>query len=174
MAAGARTPTPILAVRGPSSQGVHDDPTPATFRPAPTILLQLRNQPKSAGRLLSSMRNGSATSRGAYWTPPPQPAPRPAEPPPQQVPRLSAAFTPPTHVPNYLVQAIVVTILCCLPFGIVSIVFAAQVNGKLGAGDYAGALDASNKAKTWAWVSFWVGLAGTVLAILIGIVGAGA
>ena len=103
--------------------------------------------------------------------PPPQPAPQPAEPPPQQAPRPSAAFTPVTHVPNYLVQAILVTIFCCLPFGIVSIVFAAQVNGKLGAGDYAGAVESSNKAKTWAWVSFWVGLGITVLWILIAIVG---
>ena len=65
----------------------------------------------------------------------------------------------PQRVPNYLVQAILVTIFCCLPFGVVSIVFAAQVNGKLDAGDYAGALETSKKAKTWAWVSFWLGLA---------------
>ena len=101
---------------------------------------------------------------------PPDPAPPPAEPPPQRVPRPSAPIAPGTHVPNYLVQAILVTIFCCLPFGIVSIVFAAQVNGKLGAGDYAGALEASQKAKTWAWVSFWVGLGITVLWILIGII----
>ena len=37
----------------------------------------------------------------------------------------------PISVPNYLVQAILTTIFCCLPFGIVAIVFAAQVNGKL-------------------------------------------
>ena len=103
--------------------------------------------------------------------PPPRPAPQPAEPPPRSTPRPIAALnTPGTHVPNYLVQAILVTIFCCLPFGIVSIVFAAQVNGKLAAGDYAGALETSNKAKTWAWISFWVGLGITVLSILIGIV----
>jgi hypothetical protein len=62
-------------------------------------------------------------------------------------------------VPNYLVQAILVTIFCCLPLGIPAIIFAAQVNGKIQAGDYSGALDASNKAKLWSWVSFGVGLA---------------
>jgi hypothetical protein len=62
------------------------------------------------------------------------------------------------HVPNYLVQAILVTLFCCLPFGIVSIVYAAQVNSKLAAGDYAGALDASQKAKTWSLWSFGIGL----------------
>ena len=49
------------------------------------------------------------------------------------------ASEPPTHarqpyIPNYLVQAILVTIFCCLPLGIVSIVYAAQVNGKAAAG----------------------------------------
>ena len=71
----------------------------------------------------------------------------------------------PTQVPNYLVQAILVTIFCCLPFGIVSIVFAAQVNKKLAAGDFAGAIATSNKAKTWAWVSFGVGLAWVLILI---------
>ena len=65
---------------------------------------------------------------------------------------------PPPHVPNYLVQAILVTIFCCLPFGIVSIVYAAQVNGRLDAGDVAAARRLSASAKTWAWVSFGVGL----------------
>ena len=61
-------------------------------------------------------------------------------------------------IPNYLVQAILVTIFCCLPFGIVSIVYAAQVNTKIAAGDIVGAKQASSSAKTWAWVSFGVGL----------------
>ena len=65
---------------------------------------------------------------------------------------------PPAHIPNYLVQAILVTIFCCLPFGIVSIVYAAQVNTKLDAGDFAGATQASSNAKTWMWVAFGVGL----------------
>ena len=68
------------------------------------------------------------------------------------------------HIPNYLVQAVLVTIFCCLPFGIVSIVFAAQVNGKVSAGDIAGAREASRRAKTWAWISFGVGLGVGILA----------
>ena len=62
------------------------------------------------------------------------------------------------NIPNYLVQAILVTVFCCLPTGIVAIVFAAQVNGKLQAGDLEGARRTSNKAKTWTWVSFGLGL----------------
>jgi hypothetical protein len=63
------------------------------------------------------------------------------------------------NVPNYLVQAILTTIFCCPPFGIVAIVFAAQVNGKLTAGDYAGAVETSKKAKMWCWISFGIGVA---------------
>jgi hypothetical protein len=51
-----------------------------------------------------------------------------------------------------------VAIFCCVPFGIPAIVFAAQVNGKLAAGDYEGAVETSKKAKRWCWVSFLVGL----------------
>ena len=54
------------------------------------------------------------------------------------------------YVPNNLVWAILSTLFCCLPLGIVSIVFAAQVDGKLAAGDFAGARDSSAKAKFWA------------------------
>ena len=38
------------------------------------------------------------------------------------------AQVPPTKIDNWLWQSIVVTICCCLPLGIVGIVFAAQVN----------------------------------------------
>lgn len=70
-------------------------------------------------------------------------------------------------IPNYLVQAILVTICCCLPFGIVAIVYAAQVNGKMAAGDLAGALHASNSAKMWCWIGFGVGIAVNVIVGLI-------
>ena len=75
-------------------------------------------------------------------------------------------------VPNYLVQAILCTLFCCLPAGIVSIVYAAQVNSKLAVGDRAGAIQSSENAKKWAWVSFGVGLAVVVIYIVV-IVGAG-
>ena len=52
--------------------------------------------------------------------------------------RGGAAGIRPDAVPNYLAQAILVTLFCCLPFGIVAIVYAAQVNGRLQAGDIAG------------------------------------
>ena len=63
-----------------------------------------------------------------------------------------------SEVPNHLVWAILVTIFCCLPFGIVPIVYAAQVNGFVAAGKIDSALQASESAKMWAWISFAVGL----------------
>lgn len=76
------------------------------------------------------------------------------------------------NVPNYLVQAVLVALFCCLPFGIVAIVYAGQVNGKIQANDYNGAVDSSRKAKTWCWVSFGVGLGCIILYIVfVGLAG---
>jgi hypothetical protein len=72
-----------------------------------------------------------------------------------------------TTVPNYLVFAILATVLCCLPTGIAAIVYAAQVNGKLQAGDYAGAQAASKNAKMWCWISLGLGLAVTLIWVLL-------
>ena len=80
--------------------------------------------------------------------------------------------TPAQHVANHLVFAILATIFCCMPFGIPAIVYAAQVNGKLGAGDYAGAVDSSKKAGMWCWISFGLGLVGTILYVLLVVMGA--
>jgi len=77
----------------------------------------------------------------------------------------------PANVPNYLVQSILVTLCCCIPLGVVAIVFAAQVNGKLAAGDVAGAMDASRKAKMWCWIAFGVGL---VVIVISGIINSAA
>jgi hypothetical protein len=65
---------------------------------------------------------------------------------------------PGTTVQNYLVFAILATVFCCLPAGIPAIIYAAQVNGKLQAGDLAGAQVASNNAKMWCLISLGLGL----------------
>lgn len=77
----------------------------------------------------------------------------------------AAPTTAPIKVPNYLVQAILTTLCCCLPFGIVAIVFAAQVNPKAIAGDIDGATAVSKKAKMWCWIAFGVGLPIQILVI---------
>jgi hypothetical protein len=55
---------------------------------------------------------------------------------------------------NYLVPAILTTLFCCTPFGIVALVYAAQVHSKWYAGDRRGALAAAANAKLWCWLSF--------------------
>ncbi len=78
---------------------------------------------------------------------------------------------PGTTVENYLVFAILTTVLCCLPAGIPAIIYAAQVNGKLQAGDLAGARAASNNAKMWCWIAFGLGLGSLAIWILLTMVG---
>ena len=82
---------------------------------------------------------------------------------------IPAAPTPP---PNNLVFAIVVTVLCCLPLGIPAIVYAAQVNTKAQAGDFAGAMESSRRAKMWSWWALGVGLAGFFFYVVIAILAA--
>src|SRR6202790_5780513 len=65
---------------------------------------------------------------------------------------------PGTTVQNYLVFAILTTVFCCLPAGIPAIIYAAQVNSKLQAGDLAGAQVASRNAKMWCLISLGLGL----------------
>jgi hypothetical protein len=69
---------------------------------------------------------------------------------------------------NYLVWAILATLFCCLPAGIVAIVKAASVNGKWNAGDQAGAEEAANQAKTWVIISAVVGLAFSAVLLATG------
>ncbi|MDD7065179.1 MAG: CD225/dispanin family protein [Sodaliphilus pleomorphus] len=54
---------------------------------------------------------------------------------------------------TYMVWAILVTVLCCLPFGIVSIVKASQVSSLYYQGNYAEARAASRAARNWAIAS---------------------
>jgi hypothetical protein len=76
---------------------------------------------------------------------------------------MSQEWTPPpssgapASVPNYLIPAIL-SAVCCFPLGIISIIFAAQVNGKVTSGDMTGALDASKKAKLFSYIFLGLGI----------------
>ena len=90
--------------------------------------------------------------------PPPPPPPPPAGYPPQQ---------PAGQQPNnYLVWSILVTLFCCLPFGIVAIVKSSQVSGLWAQGRYAEAQASADAAKKWV---IWSVVAGVVVAIIYGI-----
>ena len=64
---------------------------------------------------------------------------------------------------NNLVWAILCTVLCCLPFGIVSIIKSTKVKELWTFGDYEGAQKAADDAKKWA---IW----GAVVAVLLWVV----
>lgn len=112
--------------------------------------------------------------------PPAQPPPAYGTPPPGQVPP-PAGYPQPTYgapqpgygaaplkVDNFLVWAILSTLCCFLPTGVVAIVFAAQVNSKLAAGDVAGAMESARKAKLWTIISLVVGLVvGVIYAMVV-------
>ncbi|HLM52531.1 MAG TPA: CD225/dispanin family protein [Pseudoxanthomonas sp.] len=70
------------------------------------------------------------------------------------------------YVPNHLVWAILSTLFCCLPLGIVAIVHAAKVDEKRAAGDLPGAREASHKAKFWALLSFAIAVIPVILYLL--------
>ena len=67
----------------------------------------------------------------------------------------------------YLVLSIISTVCCCVPFGIVAIVYAAKINSSVTAGDTAGAEKAARTSKIWIFASFVAGILATVLYILI-------
>ena len=69
----------------------------------------------------------------------------------EHVPRDQGNMNAPGKKPdNYLVLAIVSTVLCCLPLGIVSIIHSTKVDNLWNSGQYAEANRASNQAKQFA------------------------
>jgi hypothetical protein len=81
-------------------------------------------------------------------------------------------FPAPPPINNYLIPSIAVTLCCCLPAGIVGLVYAAQVNTKIAAGDIEGAKLSAKNAKMWTWIGFAVGAAASVAWFLFGVIGA--
>jgi hypothetical protein len=89
---------------------------------------------------------------------------------------MSQPYPPPAgsssasaNVPNYLIPAIVVTLLCCLPTGVASIIFATQVNAKIAAGDMEGAMASSKKAKLWMFISIGAAVLLWIVVIILNI-----
>ncbi len=70
---------------------------------------------------------------------------------------------------NWLVESILATLFCCLPFGVAGIVYATQVNTKYSQGDYEGARFASEQAAKWTKISFFVALGVAVIYIIIAV-----
>lgn len=76
------------------------------------------------------------------------------------------AVPPPTHgqtittkPKDYLVESIIVTLFCCMVFGILGIVYSVQANSAFSSGNIAAANEFSAKAKQWVTYGFWSGIA---------------
>lgn len=71
------------------------------------------------------------------------------------------------EIQSYLIPAILSTVLCCMPFGVASIIFAAQVNSKIATGDIAGAMESSKKAKMFMFIAIGGGVLIWVCVIIL-------
>lgn len=76
------------------------------------------------------------------------------------------------YVESHMAKAVLVTLFCCLPFGIAAIVNASKVSGAVAMGAYAEAEMYSKKANDWANLSIVLGLVFGVLYFLVAIAGA--
>ena len=92
-----------------------------------------------------------------------QPPPPPSAPPPYGAPQSGYPAQQPD---SNLVWGILSALLCCLPLGVVSIVYSSKVSGLWAQGRYAEAQTAANTAKKWA---IWGAVAGVVVLIIYGV-----
>ena len=75
---------------------------------------------------------------------------------------------------NYLIEAILVTIFCCLPPGIAAIIYAAKVNSAYENGNIEEAREASQNAAKWVKYSLIAGVIFIILYFMIFVIaGAG-
>ncbi len=85
---------------------------------------------------------------------------------PQYAPGQPPVQEPPQCPPTYLVWAIIATICCCLPAGIVAIIYAVNIKNAYYSGDYAKAYRNSSRAQIWIIVSIVLGIIAIPLQIL--------
>lgn len=86
-----------------------------------------------------------------------EPAPKAEEPKSQPQPKQETAPAEPCP-PNYLVWTVLVTVMCCVPLGVISLIYSSQVKTKYNAGDIEGAKKASSKTELWLILAFVLGL----------------
>lgn len=101
--------------------------------------------------------------------PPPPPGNYPPPPPPSggTPPPPPQGGTPAGQPNNNLIWGILVTVFCCLPLGIVSIVKSTQVSGLWAQGRAAEAQQAADDAKKYA---VWGAIAGVIVFVIVVII----
>lgn len=81
---------------------------------------------------------------------------------------LNIENTPmPPRPDNHLVLAILTTLCCCLPLGIVAIVKAAKVNGLYIAGQYEAAELYAADARKWSYIGIGIGFVVNTIYFLV-------
>ena len=85
----------------------------------------------------------------------------------QSTPQSQPNTNKPQKPDNFLVWGILTTLLCCLPFGIVSIVYASKVDNLYINGQYEDAKKAASNAKVWAIVSAASGLVFALIYLIV-------
>ncbi len=100
---------------------------------------------------------------------PPQPMAAPVQ--PTMAPGVQYAGGGGVWVPKSLVGPIFCTLCCCLPGGILALVYTSGANTKGAAGDIAGAQSDAKNADVWMIVSVVVGGLTSVVAFLSGALG---
>lgn len=101
------------------------------------------------------------------------------------LPELSGLLAPEGTVPtpaqgqitgtkpkDYLVESILVTIFCCMVFGILGIVYSVQANSAFSSGNITAANEFSAKAKQWVTYGFWCGIAVVGIYAILALMGA--
>jgi len=68
---------------------------------------------------------------------------------------------------SHMAMAILTTLFCCLPFGIISIVYASKVSGLYASGDYNGAVNASSKAQSYASWGMILGIVTSLIYVFL-------
>lgn len=68
---------------------------------------------------------------------------------------------------TWMTESILVTLFCCLPFGIIGIINASKVSSLFTQGQFTEAQQASINAKKWTKIGFFVGLAVIIIYLLI-------
>ena len=72
----------------------------------------------------------------------------------------------------YLILSIISTLCCCLPFGVVGIVFSAKINSAMLAGNLGEAQNNAKMARIWIIVSFAIGLLTWLIYMVLIVTGA--
>ena len=83
------------------------------------------------------------------------------------MPPLPPQTDTPIRPKNWLVESILVTILCCLPFGIVGIVNAVKVNSLYDQGLYDESIRSSANAKRWTKLGLIAGIVYLVIVVVM-------